>query len=227
MHDRAFDHLTKSIGAGVSRRGLLRALGGGGLSLGLLGRTAVPDAVAKNCKKIKDKKKRKACRKKATDATAQVPGAPASQTVAVTCPGPAELNFFDSLRSAQTFTAPISGQLTSAQIEIASRVDNDFTVEIRPLDGGGVPTASVLASARIENVAVGLQTLTATFAAPPSVQAGIGYALVVTADPGQIYAVLLRTGDDCPGQFFADSAVKNTFVPVNALDMIFSVTIVG
>src|SRR5215212_8216542 len=184
MHDTAFDSLTKSIGAGVSRRGTLRALAGGGLSLGLFGRTTVPDAAAKNCKKIKDKKKRKACRKKDSGAKAQVPAV----AVAVTCPGPAELNFFDSPRSAQTFTAPISGQLTSAQIEIASRVDNDFTVEIRPLDGGGVPTASVLASARIENVVAGLKTLSATFAAPPAVQAGIGYALVVTGDPGQIFA---------------------------------------
>jgi hypothetical protein len=76
MHDTTFDQLTKSIGDGVSRRGLLRALAGGGLTVGLLGWTAVPDAAAKSCKKIKDKKKRRACRKKAQGATGQLPAPP-------------------------------------------------------------------------------------------------------------------------------------------------------
>src|SRR5688500_6787932 len=73
MHDTAFDHLARAMRARPSRRGLLRALAGGGLTLGLLGVTAVPDAAAKNCKKVKDKKKRKKCSAKATGATAQPP----------------------------------------------------------------------------------------------------------------------------------------------------------
>ena len=85
MHDTAFDTLARTMGNGVSRRGLLRALGGGGLSLGLLGRTAVPDAVAKNCKKITDKKKRKKCFAKAQGTTAPVP-APAPAPAPITCP---------------------------------------------------------------------------------------------------------------------------------------------
>jgi hypothetical protein len=76
MHDTAFDHLTRAMGAGSSRRGLMRALAGGGLTLGLLGWTAGHDVAAKSCKKIKDKKKRRACRKKAQGATGQLPAPP-------------------------------------------------------------------------------------------------------------------------------------------------------
>jgi hypothetical protein len=76
MHDTAFDHLARAMGDAVSRRGLLRALAGGGLTLGLVGWTAGHDAAAKSCKKIKDKKKRKKCLAKATSPTAQLPAPP-------------------------------------------------------------------------------------------------------------------------------------------------------
>ena len=78
MHDTAFDSLTRAIGTGVSRRGMLRAVAGGGLSVGLLGWTAEQSAAAKNCKKIKDKKKRKKCFAKAQGTTAQLPAPPPS-----------------------------------------------------------------------------------------------------------------------------------------------------
>jgi len=64
---------------------MLRALGGGGLSLGLLGWTAGHEAAAKSCKQIKDKKKRKKCFAKAQGTTAPVP-APAPAPAPITCP---------------------------------------------------------------------------------------------------------------------------------------------
>jgi hypothetical protein len=55
-----FDTLTRTLTEARSRRGTLASLLGG--TLGLLG---LADATAKNCKKIENKKKRKACVKKA------------------------------------------------------------------------------------------------------------------------------------------------------------------
>ena len=85
MQDTAFDHLSRVMGAEVSRRSMLRALTGGGLSLGLLGWTAGHDAAAKSCKQIKDKKKRKKCFANAQGTTAPLP-APAPAPAPITCP---------------------------------------------------------------------------------------------------------------------------------------------
>jgi hypothetical protein len=226
MTTHRVDALARSLTTSRSRRSAL-----GGLLLGtvgLLGWADTQEAAAKTCKKIKDKKKRKACQKKATGTTDQLPGDPASQTIAVTCPRSTAALVSGAQRFAHTFTAPISGQLTSAQVEITSvEAGNDYTVEIRPLDGAGVPTASVLASARIENVAGNSQTLTATFAAPPAVQTGTGYAVVMTEERGSFYALRIRAVADCSGQLFSDRFANNTFSPINTAAMIFSVTIVG
>jgi hypothetical protein len=73
MNKTQFDHLTRVLGNGVSRRGMLRSLAGGGLTLGLVGWTDGHDAAAKTCQKIDDKKKRKACLKKARGTTASLP----------------------------------------------------------------------------------------------------------------------------------------------------------
>ena len=227
MHARRVNPLAQALAAAGSRRGVLGGLLIG--TVGLLGWANTPEAAAKTCKKIKDKKKRKACRKKATGTTGQLPGDPAApQTIAVTCPRSTVTFVSGAQRYAHTFTAPISGQLTSAQIEItAAEAGNDYTVEIRPLDGGGVPTANVLASARIENVAGLAQTLTAAFAAPPAVQTGTGYAVVITEERGSFYALRIRAVADCSGQLFSDRFANNTFSPITTAAMIFSVTIVG
>ena len=58
-----FDSLVRALTDTRSRRDVLRGLLAA--SLGLLGWSAAEDATAKECKKIKDKKKRKKCLKKA------------------------------------------------------------------------------------------------------------------------------------------------------------------
>src|SRR4051812_33305373 len=59
MDAERFDRLTRTLTqTGSRRRALATALAG---SLGLLGLSTVPDAQAKNCKKIKHKQKRKKC----------------------------------------------------------------------------------------------------------------------------------------------------------------------
>ena len=96
----------------------------------------------------------------------------------MTCPrGANEVRALANDRVAQTFTAPVSGQLTSADIPITGvGAGADIRVEIRTLDGSGVPTPTVLASDQIDNLPATplgeVRTLTATFAPAASVQAG-------------------------------------------------------
>ena len=77
MDSYRFDSLTRSLTTASSRRDALASLLGG--TLGLLG---LADAAAKDCKKIKDKKKRKTCLAKAKDTTSQPPPPP----IAPPCP---------------------------------------------------------------------------------------------------------------------------------------------
>jgi len=62
MDGFAFDALTRSLTSAGSRRGALAGLVSG--TLGLVS-TWADEATAKNCKKIKNKKKRKKCLAKA------------------------------------------------------------------------------------------------------------------------------------------------------------------
>lgn len=162
------------------------------------------------------------------------PRPPASQGVTVTCPrGANDVPALGSDRIAQTFTAPVSGQLTSAEIPITGVIaDAGIRVEIRSLDGAGVPTPTVLASDQINNLPATplreVHTLRATFAPAASVQEGTGYALVLTAvDPRKGFGVFSREEDPCPGQAFFDSFANGTFEPFDvADDFVVSVTIV-
>jgi len=85
MDDSRFDNLVRTLSAASSpRRSTFGFLAAG---LALLGRHDAEDAAAKDCKKIKDKQKRKKCLKKARD---QAPTASPSPTPVicggVTCP---------------------------------------------------------------------------------------------------------------------------------------------
>jgi hypothetical protein len=162
------------------------------------------------------------------------PPPPASQGVTVTCPrGANEVRALGSDRVAQTFTAPVSGQLTSADIPITGVIAGAGTrVEIHTLDGSGVPTPTVLASDQIDNLPstpLGeVRTLTARFAPAASVQAGTSYALVLTVvDPMRGFGVFTRREDPCPGQAFFDSFADGTFALFDPVaDFVFSVTII-
>ena len=86
MHARRVNPLAQALAAAGSRRGVLSGLFIG--TVGLLGWADTPEAAAKSCKKIKDKKKRKKCLQKAQGTTAPLPApVPAPSPVAT---GPAE-----------------------------------------------------------------------------------------------------------------------------------------
>jgi len=162
------------------------------------------------------------------------PPPPASQGITVTCPrGANEVRALANDRVAQTFTAPVSGQLTSADIPITGvGAGADIRVEIRTLDGSGVPTTTVLASDQIDNLPstpLGeVRTLTARCAPAASVQAGTEYALVLTTvDQKIVFGVFTRREDPCPGQAFFDSFADGTFELFDPVaDIVFSVAIV-
>ena len=162
------------------------------------------------------------------------PPPPASQGVTVTCPhGANDIRSLGNDRVAQTFTAPVSGQLTSAEIPTTGvSAGAGIRVEIRTLDGAGVPTPTALASDQIDNLPstpLGEErTLRARFAPAASVQEGTGYALVLTVvDPKRGFGVFSRVEDPCPGQAFFDSFADGTFELFDPVaDIVFSVAIV-
>ena len=135
-------------------------------------------------------------------------------------------------RWAQTFVTQVPGQLTSAQCEVFTDLPGgeDFVLEIRELDGFGEPSATVLASAHIDDVPAtpGPQSfkLTANFAPPLAVAANQGLALSVTVATGQIFRLWARSTDACPGELFFDASANETWVPLADRDMIFATTIV-
>jgi hypothetical protein len=63
MHGTRFDEVIRSVATARSRRGVLSGLLAG--TLGLFGWASTQVTAAKNCKKIKNKTKRKKCLKKA------------------------------------------------------------------------------------------------------------------------------------------------------------------
>jgi hypothetical protein len=103
---------------------------------------------------------------------------------------------------AQTFTVGKSGRLTSADVwtDNISGPAPQMKVEIRPTDGNGIPTSTVLASATTTITAA---TAGGSFklATPPWVIAGEKYALVLTTDnPGASpWYDWLTVGDAYPG----------------------------
>ena len=92
-----FDRLTRSLAIAGPRRGVLSGLLVGAVSL--LGWSKAQDAVAKDCKKIKDKKKRKACQKKAQGTTAQPPASDPPPPLACGAGGPCRVFLSSTLHA--------------------------------------------------------------------------------------------------------------------------------
>jgi hypothetical protein len=233
-----FDALARTLTPGSRRSflGTLAAVAGSALAPLLTRDDAAAHDLLKKCKKINDTKKKKACVKKAKkhNSTHAVPPLllpPPPRAVTVACPDSASSGQFAGFaqRFAQTFTAPGSGQLTSAQAVVTdTSAGDDFVMEIRTLDNTGTPTTTVLASAAVFDVpavaAPQTRTLTGIFTPPAPVVAAQSYALVLTGIQGSL-VIRIVPGDTCPGQHFRDSQTNETFTSGGTDDMVCSVTI--
>jgi hypothetical protein len=197
--------------ASRTRRHALRMLSGAGLGLGVL--NPALDAGAK-----KRKKKRK-------------PKPPVLDVAIVTCPGAFEIQHAGSRRYAQTFTAPQTGVITAATVEVTVFPEAmDFLVDIRTVDGDDVPTNEVLASEALNDLPGNTATdpprpVTAFFDPPAKVEKGTHYAFVITDATGQTFTVSARTGDECQGQAFNDATASETFNSLPDADLIFTLSV--
>ena len=235
MDGPRFDALTRSLTAARSRRQALVTLLGG--SWGLLGWQGIDHAAAhnplKSCKK-KSGKQKKACIKKAKahNATHTTQGAPPPAgpvtTADAAChfpPGSGR----EGARVAQTFRALRSGQLTSASVLLMYNVAGaSFDLEIWSVNAANAPS-TVLAGTTIANVPATAidelqpRTLAGTFRAPPTVVAGLRYAVVVTESPFQGAYFQMGSNGPCPdGNFFSDPAANGTFEAQQQLDLDFA-----
>lgn len=183
-----------------------------GIGLGAI--NAALDAEAK-------KKRKKKCKK---------PKPITLQTAIISCPGPSTASFTGTRRYAQTFSATQTGAVTTASFEFAEVTGgSDFVIEIRTVDGNGVPTDEVLASADaidVPQVNAAPFTLTVPFNPPASVAQGQAYAAVVTGTPfSDGYDINTRIGNACAGQFFVDPTANGTFTPELGTGLIFSVSL--
>jgi hypothetical protein len=159
--------------------------------------------------------------------------AAAAPVLDANCPGPSggTAGFFNppggNGRMAQTFTVINTGSLTSAQMEVikAASSTGDYILQIVAVDGSGVPTNTVLASATIPNASVptGVSTITGTFATPVPVTAGQQYAVVVTRPSSADLQATIRSGDDCPGSRFTSPSQTDPFAEDPGTDHIFAV----
>jgi hypothetical protein len=115
------------------------------------------------------------------------------------CLGPSDTSQGATRRFAQTFTANRTGNIQNADVQIGFvPAGINFTVEIRSVDGDGVPTATVLGTGQILDVpatSAVLRTFTAIFSSPVPIVQGTQYALVLTDQTNSGYAAALRTGD--------------------------------
>jgi len=222
MEAQEFDILTRVHATGATRRGVVAGLGRGmvaALSLALIGSTGVADADAKGKKQKKHKKHTK--------------------PQAATGPGYCALDgpalWVTTGRVAQTFLPPKGGQLTKAAIFLQSNpADFTLTFDIRPVDGAGVPTNTVLASHTVTNIPTTAfagppRLVTANFVTPATLTLGQQYALSVTGPGTDQYWVHIRDNDAChDGQMFHDLPANGSFVALGggAADLTYFVTVV-
>jgi hypothetical protein len=230
MDSQQFVNLIRSHPSNASRRGLLAGVTGGLLTVFPLGLTA---SAAKKRRSKRRKRKQRGNQTAQTPPSVAPPPPPPSSPptpVNVVCPGPSDATLTGSRRFAQTFFAPISGPLTSAQCEVTTlNGEEEFTLEVRTIDSAGQPTAEILAATVVADVPAtpDAQTLTlvGNFSVPALLQANQGYALVVTVGAGQGFRLQALDGSDtCPGELFFDSLADGTFLRLGR-DMIFSATI--
>jgi hypothetical protein len=161
------------------------------------------------------------------------PRAAASEVPDASCAGPPESFQTNTgvTRHAQTFTAQNTGTLTSAQLEVDAPVGStagDWVVDILNTVAG-VPVNGVLATDTVPDTTVpGLGGfITATFATPASVTAGLVYALEFSRPASDMTGEGERDGDDCPGQLFAAVAPPDMFSALGhtGADLVFSITV--
>jgi len=216
--DRAAD-LIPPLAESGSRRGLARLVGG--IALG-----AALAPAGLEAKKKKDKK-----RKKNKNKNRNKNGQPPPSFLDAAFPGPNDRDEFVGRRFAQTFTALQSGRLTAALVYVNNfPAAMDFRLELRTVDGAGIPTSTVLAGVDVRDVPAtasgdGFRALLAAFPAPAAVEAGESYALAVLADAE--YALGVVPGNPFPdGALFSDPEADGTFGEV-ALgpDMVFATAV--
>ena len=161
-------------------------------------------------------------------AFANTPVASAQETLAASCPPPAE-NTFETpgIPVAHNFTAEASGNLTRAEVML-SRVagtENPITVQIWTADTDGNPvtllsTGTILAANVPEGTTLDdLALVGVVFDTAAPVVAGQQYAIVLQREGGQ-YRVGTRSNDDCLGEFRRLPA--DTWLKLNR-DLVFSV----
>jgi hypothetical protein len=161
---------------------------------------------------------------------ASAPQASAQETLDANCPG-REFSYASmssgASRFAQSFTAGITGEVTSAQVDVTKQgTAGDYRLDINEVDAAGVPTNTALASAIIPDAAVpaGDSLITGSFANPAQVSAGQEYALIVTRPTSSWLQVGTRAGNDCPGRLFFSNTQAGAFGPLGAGDdLIFAV----
>jgi hypothetical protein len=112
-----------------------------------------------------------------------------------------------STRLAETFTALQTGGVTRAQFSIykQSGSTGDYALDVRTLDGSGLPTENVLASTAISDGSVpnGQSIISGMFSAPASIVAGQRYALAVSRPGGSQIAIEVNQTNPCSdGQLF-------------------------
>jgi hypothetical protein len=149
-----------------------------------------------------------------------------------TCGGTYDWNSgFSGEFRAQTFTAARTGKITNARVRL-SRLGNatgGVIVQIRRLDSGGAPDATVLASTKIPNTAIStsssFRNAIAHFprGSRAQVTAGNPYALVMRARFGYYVA---GTNAGCPGGFYFAPSSGSPFQS-GSDDLLFSVYVAG
>jgi hypothetical protein len=224
------DDVIFALSVNAARRGLLVGMASSVL-VALLPELGHTETEAKSKRKNRKQNRKKRKRKSAQTPSPVSPPPPrpppaSLEPVIIVCPGPSDLPVTGSRRFAQIFVAPSSGQLTTAQCEVSGLTGNeDFTLEIRTVDGTGRPSTEVLASTVVSDVpATPIPQTLALFGAfnpPAPLLAGQRYALVVTIGAGQGFLLRARANDACPGEFLFDSFADGTFEPAGG-DMVFS-----
>ena len=148
-----------------------------------------------------------------------VPAASAQELPDASCPGPPNSAVTPDAndRRAQTFTAQRTGSLTRAEVEVSepAATTGDWVVQIAPVDIGGSPTNTVLATETIADATVptGNAYLTAVFSPPAAVWAGFQYALVVTRPAP--FGIRDRIDNPCPGAEFHSDSLTGPWIVVD------------
>jgi len=211
------DELLGSQPTRPSRRSLFAGLTGGLLMALPLALGSEGAAAKKKRQKHKEKDKKQSATPQ-TPATPQIPTTPVTKADAM-CSGPSGITIGGSdgdHRLAQTFTALASGPLVRAELPTIKLAGSGgaYILRLSPVDGAGVPTNTVLASASIPNVSVpdGIATLTFTFADPASVVAGAQYALVLTRPGSNQIAWSGHVDGTCSGSKFSSQSQTAAFL---------------